>query len=655
MRKRITNKCAAIILILFAAIFSSDGWSQQISDQTATTKDKSAKKPKKKDASSVIINQDSISPNSIVPIGSTYFAPVCGELATGGTPVGGGEIVDIVNTFKDTPTTAFIRLSAKENAPVDYKISSTDTSLVQVGLNETSMGSEVTVTVRTGDLETTPPFLIKGLRVGALPLKIQRQPDSVYYAYDWPVNVWDFDEQKDLVDYGDLGGGNVCYDPNNPPTLKAGFERIVCGQKPRYVAADGTTRLLLRVRSGMSGRACFQAVPDPEGKDVGHTDPTTIDSDAQLSYPNYTFGTYIAPDAFDSINGEIERTVNLEIAFAPKMLSKRTTTLAIRRKIKIKRPPVLLVHGFNGNTTSGWKEPFTKPAPENGWVVYFMDYKQYHSESLAEIIQQPLVVKSFKSLLDKMHDEKVAATKVDILAHSYGGLIIRAFERGRSEEYKVPDNFSEGYGHRMITLGTPHYGSQLANLVVHLQSRFPQKLKKVNEHFPVDRGGLCDLAENSSALSQLGESHIPTMTISGNANNNGLGALWLADLFLFNITDNVELENFQRHVEPYGFKEENDYVVTVTSQSGGLDDTRFYAAHSIVPLANYVAPGITGSQEVADFAFERLQLSHAAFSMLQSPLSTGEGDTRDLTIGYDHTVQKDEYAVYCGPLGDLMQ
>ena len=56
----------------------------------------------------------------------------------------------------------------------------------------------------------------------------------------------------------------------------------------------------------------------------------------------------------------------------------------------------------------------------------------------------------------------LAAAQVDLAAHGIGGLIARGYERtlrtlGR---YATRDNYAAGPIHRLITIGTPHDGSE---------------------------------------------------------------------------------------------------------------------------------------------------------------------------------------------------
>jgi triacylglycerol esterase/lipase EstA (alpha/beta hydrolase family) len=54
----------------------------------------------------------------------------------------------------------------------------------------------------------------------------------------------------------------------------------------------------------------------------------------------------------------------------------------------------------------------------------------------------------------------IAASQVDIIAHSMGGLMARGFVQ--QPDYKGKENYMKGSIHRLITTGTPHFGAPLS-------------------------------------------------------------------------------------------------------------------------------------------------------------------------------------------------
>ena len=590
---------------------------------------------------------------SISPVGGS-FTPICPSIADG-EPWAGGEIVTVLNAYRKEPVTSRIVVKTPFEQDTVYRISSTDTSAIRVGPDVASLGTQVIVTMPAGQLATNN-FKVRGEKVSQQTLTIERiaTDGSIASTTNWTVNVWEISEDKrpsDIVDYGALGHANVCFDQTNPPTLVAGGVRKTCGKRPDYVAADGVSRLLLRVRSGMQGKACFKVVAD-DGKDVGKTDPedsTNVASDASTGNPRYAFGTYVAPDKIDS--DEKERTIQIEIAFTPDVADNKTTTLAVRREIKIRRPPLLLVHGYNGNPGSGWGDAFAKPTPADLRAVSHIDYSAMATESAAEIMTSNIFLDAFASAQKKAHDEKMALTTLDVGAHSYGGLLMRAFANDVTN-YKRTENMKQGWVHKLATVVTPHWGTQMANFIVHMVDNYPDAdathalMLMTNP----TRGGMCDQAENSPFLSSLGESPFPAVVLAGSAGTpNTLGP---ADhLFVWPWWTTEELI---AEVYPYRFREEHDDVVTVSSQLGGLSGQIYNGVHNSF-WPDWVDIGVPEIPEAASFVFGSFDYGSGGFASLPLVPSNGLGVTRDPLVGGNPETQSYEYSVHCGAGGSMRQ
>ena len=143
------------------------------------------------------------------------------------------------------------------------------------------------------------------------------------------------------------------------------------------------------------------------------------------------------------------------------------------------------------------------------------------------------------SALNKSHDQSIAASQVDVVAHSIGGLIARGFVQ--QPDYNNSTNYMKGYIHRLITIGTPHFGAPLSKFLYDNRSysycqsfkntkdnlppefllypstdtkfcKHPQKLTDIYSHIfipkfnlnislPIDLGGVESLIPNSTATS----------------------------------------------------------------------------------------------------------------------------------------------------------
>jgi len=155
--------------------------------------------------------------------------------------------------------------------------------------------------------------------------------------------------------------------------------------------------------------------------------------------------------------------------------------------ITLVRPPVMLVHGFTSNST--YWDTFTPLVGDPRFAAFRADY----SFSVPGVLQSfsPEVSFSFlapalrANVLGFAYNAKivfgqfqqylynyrqgagpagslpVAATQVDVVAHSMGGLITRTMPFV-ADQFYGPANYGQGIVHKLITLGTPHLGSPLS-------------------------------------------------------------------------------------------------------------------------------------------------------------------------------------------------
>src|SRR6185295_17673512 len=86
-----------------------------------------------------------------------------------------------------------------------------------------------------------------------------------------------------------------------------------------------------------------------------------------------------------------------------------------------------------------------------------------------------------------------------------------------SANYMRPDNLNKGDVHRLITLDTPHFGSNFANLLVGLHRVSPAKTESTVSGITggsIVNGAVCDLSENSPALAGIGGTSLRSQVIT---------------------------------------------------------------------------------------------------------------------------------------------
>jgi len=199
--------------------------------------------------------------------------------------------------------------------------------------------------------------------------------------------------------------------------------------------------------------------------------------------------------------------------------AQRTVSITINgvtaaKNIVLIRPPVIFIHGFAVDASS-WSSFTPLVADSSHFSVYLVDYGkplysatigncltgacwQYEPTTEIDIVntlpaidlavihqnarQSHLgftyntsdVAEQIVSFLTRFalgdNPASIAAASVgaDIVAHSMGGLIARYW--AVEPDYLADGNFNKGYIHKLITLGTPHFGSPLSILTLFPES-----------------------------------------------------------------------------------------------------------------------------------------------------------------------------------------
>lgn len=106
--------------------------------------------------------------------------------------------------------------------------------------------------------------------------------------------------------------------------------------------------------------------------------------------------------------------------------------------------PILLVHGIIHNRSAFMS--LKKKMEKQGWEnVFTMNYSTFHGNVLQMVEELGRKI--------EMVMKKTGAKQIDIVAHSLGGIVARAYM-----------SLGEGRGkvRKLVTLGTPHQGTQLS-------------------------------------------------------------------------------------------------------------------------------------------------------------------------------------------------
>ncbi len=483
--------------------------------------------------------------------------------------------------------------SSAPQGGVKYTVTSTDSNIVAA--IDPATGGVPTLFIPEGQRVTTTTFRIVGNQIGRANLNLSAAPSR--FGFVAPVTGWDVGEvKKRFVDANPPG--NHCRAADDDPNLSTDSTVLAnCGNDEiKAVATDGETPVLLRLSAGLPGEGCFEIIssaPPEQGRisaDVVNTLP-----DAGFEY---AFSFYFPPDEF--VDSADSRTVEMEFTYTPNVSGRRANTTRFSDTLKLVRPPVVLMHGLWADDSS-WKKKFINTVKGSNGIIEKGNYSTANAEEMTTNLAE--IVSRVDKAIKQARKQKIAATKVDYIGHSMGGLLGRLHIS--DSNYEKPENLGKGDIRRFVTLNTPHFGSNFASLIIMLHDfdtgALSAELERdiasminltgsTGQSGRVTNGAICDLAENSAGLSQLSGNvpmaHAYTST-GGPAGTPANPALFLEfrgiTFFEETLTKTRciarNLIGFckqsinvypQAVVDAFRFRQANDGIVPLTSQLGGL-------------------------------------------------------------------------------------
>lgn len=331
-------------------------------------------------------------------------------------------------------------------------------------------------------------------------------------------------------------------------------------------SADGETQLRIDVKSIVDNYAAYDVT---FSSDYGNTEEIcgTVNDFKKTGESTAEF-LYTVPKEFPA-EDRVIYTVNMKLTLYD---ANRKALTYGELPIKIVRPPVLCVHGLNDKGTCF--ASFTSYLYGSGCYFPFQLYRSdYHPTSCMEFsTNQSVVPRDLKKLFLNCYQQGIIASKADIVGHSMGGLLSRMYIQ----------NTSQKGVNRLITLNTPHFGSQGACLIVN--DCKPYVFQELGEKiFGEDSGAVNDLQVNSIAMTNLARSSnqlkgIPIHTVctdyTCNSKIDTYGSIpFMAIIYILCDTRGMVLKPFMMNeLASSIYKGPSDFVVSLTSQKGGLNN-----------------------------------------------------------------------------------
>jgi pimeloyl-ACP methyl ester carboxylesterase len=258
----------------------------------------------------------------------------------------------------------------------------------------------------------------------------------------------------------------------NDPAVLAKAGRLVQG-----AVADGVSQLLLRVHVTDPKSSCGVIAGSIQNSSVvprGSVTPLNgglADKTSHMAFLLYT----PPPDFVSSANladkSEFQRTATVDISANGQVLA--------NQPILLSRPPVVLIHGLWDSPNSWFSldaHLFTQFLADYSAPVSFSSSVPSVSSTFtkgnalgfgyAALLVEPEInqfLEAFRAGQNVL-EVPLAAAQLDVVGHSMGGDIGRYLTLQPS--YTNASNFGKGYIHKLITIGTPHFGSALPNYLL---------------------------------------------------------------------------------------------------------------------------------------------------------------------------------------------
>jgi len=204
--------------------------------------------------------------------------------------------------------------------------------------------------------------------------------------------------------------------------------------------------------------------------EVCASDPTISDADQYGYFSDYRYviGTGSDPDSL-IFNFHHPKYINSNGAFQTMTYiayDKTTSSPAVNfiyhnNVMDFYRRPVLMLHGLwsNGEKAFGSLKTYL-----TSYYPSYMLLNPCYPNDVSLEQNQMVVYNAINELLTNARNNGIFTDKVDIVAHSMGGLVAR---------YYIQSGFYRDDVNKLITVNTPHSGSQAANLLTTVSSVFP--------------------------------------------------------------------------------------------------------------------------------------------------------------------------------------
>jgi len=220
------------------------------------------------------------------------------------------------------------------------------------------------------------------------------------------------------------------------------------------VAADGVSQVKLKLDSSA-------VIPADDCKKYYGFRWELLDSLGTIEGNSFKEAIYTAPDSFPYRTGSSFKVRAMMRYYESSDPFPPTECYSDIVEIEIIRPPVVFIHGLSDSEQifAVMDSVLVKSGLYKKDINFRVDYTTTNTYSFSRNV--PVVGLGIQKAQRRALCQGYVATKCDLVGHSMGGILARLFVQNGGEYYGA--NTKEV--NRIITLNTPHAGSELADIV----------------------------------------------------------------------------------------------------------------------------------------------------------------------------------------------
>ena len=244
--------------------------------------------------------------------------------------------------------------------------------------------------------------------------------------------------------------------------------------------ADGNSRLILRYKSDTPGTVAFSVSPTLSGS-VLETLTSRQEITSALTLESTSNGyqasaVLIAPETWPSTIDYPSGDFTVTATFTPENGSATNET----KTLTLKAPSVVLMHGAFGDNermfgyATGKNTGVWRMLENAGLNVVSWNYDGTKSPKALIASNTNGLAQIISDTLNKLNADGFAATRVDLVTHSTGGLMARQYLRNDIDTgNKTANSYGLGTVRRVVTIASPNLGTPIGSYLAGNFSSLP--------------------------------------------------------------------------------------------------------------------------------------------------------------------------------------